>query len=79
MHGRPLFYFENNEDAISIYINLSHWFFVEKNEIEKEFAKKIILSLVGAKHEFTSKTIDSFFTKLNSIQSNLKYNYGSNK
>ena len=60
MDGRPLFYTENNEDSILININLKHWFFVEKNEIEKQFAKKMILSLVGAKLEYTSITIESF-------------------
>jgi len=79
MDGRPLFYAENVENSILININLNHWFFVEKNEIEKEFSKKIILSLIGTKLEFTSLTIESFFTKLNSIQSNLKYEYGSDK
>jgi hypothetical protein len=75
MDGRPLFYTENLEESILININLKHWFFVEKSGIEKEFAKKMVLSLVGAKLEFTSITIESFFTKLNSIQSNLKYEY----
>lgn len=77
MDGRPLFYTENIEESILININMKHWFFVEKNGIEKEFAKKMVLSLVGAKLEFTSITIESFFTKLNSIQSNLKYEYAS--
>lgn len=79
MDGRPLFYIENIEESILININMKHWFFVEKNEIEKEFAKKMVLSLVGAKLEFTSITIESFFTKLNSIQSNLKYEYANTK
>jgi hypothetical protein len=79
MKGRPLFYTEIIGESIIININLQHWFFVEKNENEKEFAKKMILSLVGAKLEFTSITIESFFTKLNSIQSNLKYEYANNK
>ena len=65
MKGRPLFYTEIIGESIIININLQHWFFVEKNENEKEFAKKMILSLVGAKLEFTSITIESFFTKLN--------------
>lgn len=76
LSGRPLFYHENNNGVIEININLKHWFFEKKDEAEKEFAKKIILSLVGTEMEYTSQLLENYFIKLNSIQENLKYTYG---
>lgn len=76
LKGRPLFYYENKDGIIEININIAHWFFEKKDSSEIEIAKKIILSLVGTELEFTSQLIDSYFIKLNSIQENLKYNYG---
>ena len=76
LKGRPLFYYENKDGIIEININLAHWFFEKKDSSEKEIAKKMVLSLVGTELEFTSQLIESYFIKLNSIQENLKYNYG---
>ena len=75
--GRPLFFYESVEGILKIKINLAHWTFVDKSDSEKEIAKKIILSLVGAELEFTSQIIDSFFTKFHSIQEKLKYQYNN--
>lgn len=75
LKGRPLFYHIINNGIIEISINLDHWFFQYKNDSEKEFAKKIILSLVGTEYEFTSKVIESYFTKLHIIQTNLQGDY----
>lgn len=79
LKGRPLFYYENREGIIEININLAHWFFVKRDSSEKEIVKKMVLSLVGTELEFTSQLIESYFIKLNSIQENLKYNYGKHK
>lgn len=79
LKGRPLFYYENKDGIIEISINLKHWFFEKGDEAEKEFAKKMILSLVGTELEFTSQLIESYFVKLNSIQENLKYIYDNCK
>jgi hypothetical protein len=79
LKGRPLFYYENKDGVVEIKINLTHWFFEKCDESEREFAKKIVLSLVGTELEFTSQLIESFFNKLNCIQENLKYSYGKHK
>jgi hypothetical protein len=75
--GRPLFFYQSVEGIFQIKINLAHWFFVHKSDAEKEFAKKIVLSLVGTELEFTSPIIDSFFIKFHSIQEILKYQYSN--
>ena len=77
--GRPLFYHENINGKIEININLKHWFFEKKDETEKEIVKKMVLCLVATELEFTSQLIESFFTKLNSFQESLKYEYGKCK
>lgn len=74
--GLPLFFIQmDNEDKITININLEHWFFKDKNESEIEIVKKIALSLVGAQLSFPSKNIDRFIEKIDSIQYNLKFEY----
>jgi hypothetical protein len=79
LRGRPLFYHEIKDGIIEIYINLNHWFFVNRDSSEKEFARKLILSLVGTELEFTSQLIENYFIKLNCIQDNLKYSYDKSK
>jgi hypothetical protein len=79
LKGRPLYYYENIEGIIEIYINLKHWFFEKHDASEKELAKKMVLSLIVTKLEFTSQLIENYFVKLNSIQENMKYNYGKRK
>ena len=79
LKGRPLYYYENIEGIIEIYINLTHWFFEKHDASEKELAKKMVLSLIVTKLEFTSQLIENYFVKLNSIQENMKYNYGKRK
>jgi hypothetical protein len=79
LQGRPLFYYEHSAGKVEITINLRHWFFRTGDEIEKELAKKFVLSLVGTELQFTSNVLESFFTKLAYVQENLRYSYDGNK
>lgn len=75
LKGRPFFYYDIVDGIVEVKINLAHWFFSEKNNSEKEIAKKIVTSLIGAGLEYTSSVIDSYFVKLLTIQENMKYTY----
>ena len=75
VNGKPLFSIDyiNSENLITI--NLAHWIFSDKNDVEVSILKKIILSLVATKGEFTNSIIDSFFMKLNGKIDLLKYDF----
>jgi hypothetical protein len=75
VNGKPLFSIDyiNSENLITI--NLAHWIFSDKNDVEVSILKKIILSLVATKSEFTNSIIDSFFMKLNGKIDLLKYDF----
>ena len=75
LKGRPFFYYEIVDGFVEIKINLAHWFFIEKNNSEKEIAKKIVISLIGTGLEYTSSIVDSYFVKLLTIQESMKYTY----
>lgn len=76
LQGRPLYFIELLQHGkILIKINLAHWFFEKGGCVEKEFAKKIIISLVGSQLSMTSKQIDFFLKELHSIMFNLKFSY----
>lgn len=75
VNGKPLFSIDyiNSENLITI--NLAHWIFLQKNDAEITVLKKIILSLVATKGDFTNSIIDSFFMKLNGKLDLLKYDF----
>lgn len=76
LQGRPLYFIDLlQHDKILVKINLAHWFFKKGDSTEKDFAKKLIISLVGAQLSMTSKNIDYFLKELHSIMFNLKYEY----
>ena len=76
LEGRPLYFIELLEHGkILVNINLKHWFFVKTDKTEKDMAKKIVISLVGAQLSMTSKQIDFFLNELHTIMFSLKFDY----
>jgi hypothetical protein len=73
LKGRPLYFTEKVNEKIQVNINLEHSFFVKKDKTEMDFAKKIISTLVLAEQEYTSSIIDSFLSKIITIQEQAKH------